>query len=320
MTNEHNHPEHAQDPREPMNIAALLRAAADGEIDELSDAQRAELDGYLADHPEGESQIGFERALRMSCSRSMSAPSCPDALRAKVVAIAVQAQEQEQDQNYAQQIEDAGRYTRSKSFWSRSPMLGAAAALLIVTAGALIWQSVSFTTTSTPSGLNIQQANYYSRVSDFVVREHTRCCDDKAAEAKLVEHDIGRATEYFSQAFGHPISVPDMEQVDGQIEFFGGGDCSVPSTPRSGHLRFDAIAPDGQRISLSLFISPDPGLLPLEEGLIYTMDSEACTAAGTRLFAWVSDGLQYLLVSEADDEMCAKVRGLMQAPTTFGSL
>jgi hypothetical protein len=318
MTNDQSHPEHAQDPREPMNIAALLRAAADGEIDELSDAQRAVLDGYLADHPEGESQIGFERAMRQSCSRSMSGASCPEALRAKVIAIADAARQE--DESYANRIADAGRYTRSKSFWSRSPMLGAAAALLIVTAGALIWQSVSFTSNSAPSGLNIQQANYYNRVSDFVVREHTRCCDDKAAQAKLVEHDIGRATEYFSQAFGHQVSVPDMEQVDGQIEFFGGGDCSVPSTPRSGHLRFDAIAPDGQRISLSLFISPDPGLLPLEEGLIYTMDSEACAAAGTRLFAWVSDGLQYLLVSEADDEMCAKVRGLMQAPTTFGSL
>jgi len=318
MNNDQHQSEHAQEQGQPMNIAALLRAAADGE---LNDAESKELDAYLQRHPEAQSQIEFEQAIKSSCARAMSGPTCPDALRAKVLAIA--AESASDSQAYANRIQASNAHTRSPSFWSRSPMMSAAAALLIVAAGTLIWQSASFTSNyanDAPEGLTVQQASYYGRVSDFVVREHTRCCDDKAAQAKLIKRDIDEATQYFSAEFGHEIVVPDMDKAEGEVEFFGGGDCDVPSTPRSGHLRFDAIADDGTRISLSLFVSPDPGLLPMEEGLVYSMDSEACSAAGTRLFAWTSNGIQYLLVSEADDEMCAKVRELMQAPTDFGSL
>ena len=322
MNNDQHQSEHAQEQGQPMNIAALLRAAADGE---LNDAQRKELDAYLEKHPEAQSQIEFEQAIKSSCARAMSGPTCPDALRAKVLAIA--AESASDAQGYANRIQASNAHTRSPSFWSRfgsrSPMMSAAAALLIVAAGTLIWQSASFTSNyanDAPEGLTVQQASYYGRVSDFVVREHTRCCDDKAAQAKLIKRDIDEATQYFSTEFGHDIVVPDMDKVSGEVEFFGGGDCDVPSTPRSGHLRFDALGQDGDRISLSLFVSPDPGLLPMEEGLIYALDSQACAAAGTRLFAWISNGIQYLFVSEADDEMCAKIRALMHAPTDFGSL
>ncbi|MBL4698141.1 MAG: hypothetical protein JKX70_04840 [Phycisphaerales bacterium] len=319
MTHDQNHPEHAQENGQPMNIAALLRAAADGE---LTDCQCEELDAYMARCPDtkscAESQIAFEKAMQDCCGRAMSKPCCPDALREKIMAIAANAPENEEA--FAQGIEAASAYTKSPSFWSRSPMMGVAAAMLIVVAGTLIWQSASLPINNAPAHLNVQQASYYNRVSDFVVREHNRCRDDDAAQAKLVRNDIDMATAYFTEVFGHQLVVPDMDQVAGKIEFYGGGDCSVPSTSRSGHLRFDAIAPDGQRISLSLFVSPDPGLLPMEEGMTYTIDSKACQDAGARLFAWVNDGIQYLLVSEADEDMCAIVREMMQAPSTVGSI
>jgi hypothetical protein len=321
MTNNQNHPEHAQDQGQPMNIAALLRASADGE---LTDCQCEQLDAYLVENPEARSQIGFENALKDCCNRAMSKPPCPDALRAKIVAMAgdvpAAIESRTEDQAYAQRIEDTSSYTKSPSFWSRSPMMGIAAALLIVVAGTLFWQVTSFTSNNAPNHLNPQQASYYNRVSEFVVNEHSRCCDEKMAEAKLIEHDISQANNYFSQAFGSELVIPDMEEVGGQVEFYGGGDCHVPSTPRSGHLRFDAITPNGGRIALSLFVSPDPGLLPLEEGITYAINAKACEDAGTRLFAWVNDGIQYLLVSEASDEMCAQVRSLMNAPDTLGSI
>ncbi|PCI11024.1 hypothetical protein COB72_01600 [bacterium] len=319
MTHDQNHPEHAQENGQPMNIAALLRASADGE---LTDCQCEELEAYMAQCPDTksccESQIAFEKAMKSCCSRAMTKPCCPDALRAKIVAMAANAPQNEEA--FAQGIESASAYTKSPSFWSRSPMMGIAAALLMMVAGTLIWQSVSFTTNSAPSHFTTQEASYFNRVSNFVVREHSRCCDDKVAQAKLIKHDINQATQYFSQAFGHELVLPDMVEAKGQIQFFGGGDCSVPSTARSGHLRFDAIAPNGERVSLSLFVSPDPGLLPMQEGMTYPLDAKACQDAGASLFVWISNGIQYLLVSEADEDMCAIVRNMMNAPTTIGSI
>ncbi len=317
MTNDQHHPEHAQENGQPMNIAALLRAAADGE---LTECQCEQLEAHCAQCEDAECQIAFEKALRACCGRAMSEPCCPEALRAKIVAMTGVSVDDGEDNDDARRIARSNERTRDRHFWIRSPMMSAAAALLILVAGALVWQSASFTNRNTPNHFTPTQTSYFNRISDFAVREHARCCNDAIAKAKLVKLDINEATEYFSQAFGSRVIVPDMGRIAGQVEFFGGGDCHVPSTDRSGHLRFDVTDPDGKRISLSLFVSPDPGLLPMEEGLIYELESEVCAAAGTRLFAWVRDGIQYLFVSEASEEMCAQVRGLMQAPTTFGSL
>ena len=54
--------------------------------------------------------------------------------------------------------------------------------------------------------------------------------------------------------------------------------------------------------------------------MTYKIDSKACQDAGARLFAWVNNGIQYLLVSEAEEDMCATVREMMQAPSTLGSI
>jgi hypothetical protein len=346
MTNDQHNPKDAQDRGEDqpmskndeinqidlnqidMNQASLLRAGADGE---LSETQQLLLNDHLADHPESQSQIGFEQALRESCSRVMNKPLCPDALREKVMAMAGQTSgaesaynqaqtESQANDDYAQRIENASSYTKSQSFWSRSPMLSAAAALLILVAGGLIWQSASFTTYSAPDGFTLAQASYYNQVSDFVIREHNRCCNDQAAQSKLIEHDISKAVEYFNAAFGQELSMPVMTETEGQVQFYGGGDCHVPSTSRSGHMRFDAIDQSGEQISLSLFVSPNPELLPMQEGMTYRINSKACDEAGARLFAWVSNGIQYLLVSEASDKMCEEVRDIMNAPSEIGSL
>lgn len=323
MTHDQNHPEHTLENGQPINIAALLRAEADGE---LTDAQREHLDAYMAKCPETksccESQIAFEQAMKSCCARAMTKPCCPDALRAKVMGMT--QSRSAADASYADRIERSNEQTKQRGFWARfgvqSPMMGVAAALLMMVAGTLIWQSMTYVTNSAPEHLNASQASYFNRVSNFVVKEHNRCCDDKVAEAKLIKNDIQQATDYFSERFGHPLVLPDMVKAQGKIEFFGGGDCSVPSTRRSGHLRFDAIGPDGQRISLSLFVSPDPHLLPMQEGITYPLDAKACQDANARLFAWTANGIQYLLVSEADEKMCKIVRDMMNAPTTVGNI
>lgn len=326
MTNEQPHHEHAQDAfidalfeQSPINVAALLRACADGE---LNPEQCARLERLLADHPESQSQHEFEHKLRECCKRSMARPCCPQALRERIGAIAAGSvgAPPSDDEAYAHRIEGANACTRDRSFWSRSPMIGVAAALLLGVAGVLIWQSANLGMIPGVSPRNIEPASYSERVGNFVLSEHTRCCIEEAAQNKLVEHDVNDAVAYFSDRFERPVSTPDMSQSDRHVEFYGGGDCHIPMTSKSGHLRFDAYDDAGNHISLSLFIAPDPGILPLEEGTTYRMRSTACDSAGASLFVWVSRGVQYVLVSEATDETCASVRSIMNAPEPLSEI
>lgn len=200
--------------------------------------------------------------------------------------------------------------------------MSAMAAVLVLAGGALIWQSSSLI--SKGSGLGVVETtpvSYAERVGNFVAREHMRCCDEQAAARKLTHEDPVEAAEYFSGKFERPVVSPAAGvSGESEIRFYGGGDCHVPATEGSGHLRFDAVGPEGQIVSLSLFVAPDPGLLGLEEGMTYVLNSTQCEKQGASLFAWVADGVMYLLVSEADETMCASVRGMMNAPAEIRRL
>ncbi|MBL4591663.1 MAG: hypothetical protein JKY96_06850 [Phycisphaerales bacterium] len=304
-----------------LTLAAKIRACADGELvgDECD-----QLKAYLADHPDAAKQLRFERELRSCCDRVMkSQPCCPDALRSKIAAMCgCPSDESDSDAGYAERIEASNKQTRSKSFWMRSSIISAAAAVLVITAGVLVFQAATFNPGAAPSNMTIQQANYIDRVGDFVLNEHKRCFNDDSAAAKLVRNDIEEAAAYFSDAFGNDLAVPDMASAKGTVVFYGGGDCHVPMTTRSGHLRFDALTDSGEPVRVSLFVSPMPqeNLMPMEEGVTYRVRSKACDKAGSRLFAWTANGLMYLLVSEASDSMCLTVRDIMQAPSQLGEL
>ncbi|MBO6512958.1 MAG: hypothetical protein JJ974_03200 [Phycisphaerales bacterium] len=289
-------------------IAAMLRACADGE---LCPEGCERLKAYLAEHPEAQAQVNFEKELKGCCERVMKKSPCPDALRAKIEAIAAASMAESS-------MEASNAVTREKSFWQRSPMMSAMAAVLVLAGGGLIWQSSSLITKG--SGIGIVETTpveYAERVGNFVAREHKRCCEERAADKKLVHNDIDQATAYFSEKFEKPIVTPasmDTDPLAHQIRFYGGGDCHLPATDGSGHMRFDAVNSNGERVSLSLFIAPDPGFLEMEEGVTYLLNSTQCAEQGASLFAWVHDGVMYLLVSEADESMCAPVRAMMNAP------
>lgn len=296
-------------------IAAMLRACADGE---LCPEGCDRLKQYLAEHPEARAQVAFEQSLKESCDRVLSEPACPDSLRAKIQGIASESAT-------AAAIERSNETTKSRSFWRANPMLSGLAAALVLAGGALIWQSSSII--SKNGGLGFVDSTpvaYAERVGKFVAREHMRCCEERAASKKLVINDLGEMTAYFSEKFDLSVVSPVVSSVsaDGssEVEFYGGGDCHVPATNSSGHLRFDATGPEGQLVSLSLFMAPDPGLLELQEGVTYMLDSSHCAEQGASLFAWTQDGVMYLLVSEADETMCASVRGMMNAPTELRRL
>jgi hypothetical protein len=334
MTNEQPHQEHAQDAfidalfeQSPINIAALLRACADGE---LTPEQCKRLDAVLKEHPgvypDAEAQHDFEEKLRACCGRAMTRPCCPGALRDRISAMTATAAaggvttaDVPPTDTNPDGIEQASTYTRDRSFWARSPLLGLAAVVLLSVAGVLIWQSTGLRQAH-PGGSIIEPVAYTESMGRFVLSEHTRCCFEEAAQAKFSKHDIQETVGYFSEQFDRPVQLPDMSQVNQRIEYYGGGDCHVPMTSVSGHLRFDAYDDNNNPISLSLFIAPDPGMLPLEEGVTYRLNSKACEEAGAQLFVWLSDGVQYVLVSEASDDTCASVRSIMNAPERLSSI
>jgi len=313
-----------------MTLAAKIRACADGE---LRGDECAQLKAYLESNPDAAKQLGFEKELRSCCERVLKdKPCCPDALRAKITSMccgenaqttsAAEIGDLIEDPAYTQSIENSNQETRNRSFWLRSSLISGLAAVLVITAGVLVFQAATFKPTIPRAGMSIQQTAYIDRVGDFVVREHNRCCNDDAAASKLIRHDINEATAYFSEAFGHTLVKPDLADAAGKVRFYGGGDCSVPSTPRSGHLRFDATDDSGNPIRLSLFIAtlPKQELLPMKEGMTYRVNSASCADAGASLFAWKKDGIMYLLVSEASDSMCSTVRRAMQAPNAVDEL
>lgn len=326
MTHDQSHHEHAQDAfidalfeESPINIAALLRACVDGE---LNPEQCERLKALVAEHPHAASQHDFEEQLRDCCKRSMTKPCCPQALRDKIGSIVASSTTNagaDQDA-YADRIEGASAYTTSRSFWARSPMMGIAAVLVLGVAGVLLWQSTNLVSSTTPGVPQIDQVGYSERVGQFVLSEHNRCCKDDAAERKLVQRDISESVAYFSDQFDRPVTMPDLGAHSDRVQYYGAGDCHVPMTANSGHMRFDATDASGNPISLSLFIAPDPGQLEMEEGVTYRVSSKACSEAGVNLFMWVSQGVQYVLVSEATDETCAIVRSMMNAPETLSSI
>lgn len=300
-------------------VGALIRAAADGE---LTDAQVAEFERLCAERNCTQDRVKFEQTLKDCCGRVMNAPCCTEALRVKVLRIAAETRPTNPELAPApasSRAEAMAHTTRQQAVWRRSPGMVAAAAVLAGAAGVLVWQATRVPTSQAPVGWNAEQVSYREQVSGFVANEHGRCCKSKeAADAKLVIRDPEKARQHLTDLFGLPADTvtPGADFV----RFFGGGDCHVPGTDRSAHLRFDAVTPEGETVRLSLFVAPDQQKLPMDEGVTYAVASKACLDTGLGLYAWRSNGILYLLVSEAKGDFCTQVRKALHAPTTLAAL
>ncbi len=310
MRPEDTHPEgcHGGSAR---SIGALIRAAAD---QELTPEQVAEFERLCAERNCTEDRVKFERTLRESCGRVMTGSACcTEALRAKIQAMAAGTREVGGAEG---RLQAGPTRTRSMSFWRRSPGMAAAAALLLVVAGTLVWQASRLPSAAPPAGMTPQQVAYRDRVAGFVSDEHNRCCrSDAAAQAKLIHRDPAAARDHYARTFGAGAVAMEAGTVRaGRVSFWGGGDCHIPGSPKSAHVRFDAVSPEGEPVRLSLFIMPDTDRLPLEPGTTYRMNAQACDKAGVALYAWRAEGLTYLLVSEAKGDFCAMIRQALHAP------
>lgn len=326
------------------SVGALIRAAADAELstEELNAFER-----LCAEHDCTQDRVRFEQTLRACCGRVMTmTPACSDALRQRIRAMAEQTRggpDTEADpsadpgpDSVPGRARDRARglpespslpermagSTRSVSFWRRSPGMAAAAALLLSVAGVLVWQAARHPSVVPPAGMTHQQVSYRDQVAGFLAGEHQRCCrSDRAAQAKLVHKDLSEARAHFATAFGvDPTHLEAATVEAGEVNFWGGGDCHVPGSTRSAHLRFDAVSPDGESLRLSLFVMPDNQRLPMKDGVTYRLNASACDRAGVAVYAWRDGGLMYLLVSEAKGEFCGIVRRAMKAPAQIAGL
>lgn len=324
-------------PDDARSIGALIRAAADAE---LTEAQASEFERLCAERHCTEDRVRFEQTLRECCGRVMRvSPACSETLRNRVLTMAAAARTDDAHADDAN-AHDAGSNpeaqpelsaperlapaTRSQGFWRQSSAMTAAAAVLLMVAGGLFWQASSLSTSGpgAETGWTTEQVSYRDRVSGFVTNEHMRCCrSDQAANAKLIYRDLDAARAHYAQTFGmSQVPIAALPPATGEVRFFGGGDCHVPGSRASAHLRFDAVDPEGNPLRLSLFIMPDNNRLPVSESVTYRVTSSDCEKAGVALYAWKSNGLIHLLVTEAKGEFCSTVRDSFLAPAQVAGL
>lgn len=280
--------------REDLNLAALIRAAADGE---LPDEQQARLDAHLASHPEDASRIEFERQLRSATGRVMSGVSAPDGLRARI----------EQIGNEAMAVQ-----TREPSFWSRSSWLGLAASVLVV--GGVL---TALMAPMSPVG---PDARYRASLISFLDREHVRCWID--SDVILDKFDVRESDMLPAEAeslFGRAVVQDDFGDFDG-LEYVGGGQCDVPGRAPSLHLGFKTDGSRGEAgVAVSLFVQADNGRLEMAEGVTYRLTSGRRASGVCTIYAWTHDGLIHFMVSD-DAGACDFGRAALGAPETVQQL
>ncbi len=277
------------DVNDQLSVSALLRAAADGELDV---DQQARLDAHLREHPQDEARIAFESQLRQACGRVMGPSSTPAGLRDRVVARLESEAEQEL---IAERIEARAAETRNPNFWNRlTPMVqSVAAAVLLLVGGVFLFQVLNIGSGS------VAQA-HMSEIATFVGDEHNRCIIDPSRAAKFGINELESAPAILQEIIGKSISPADL--AIGGLAFRDGGRCQVPGKGESVHLRFDVVEQPGETVSLFIQQVASESDELFEDGKSYEMKSD--NIAGNRLvYGWTIDGLNYFLVAQ-NRELC----------------
>ncbi len=288
-----------------MNLAALLRAGAD---DELQPDQKAHLDAHLRDHPRDTDRIEFERQLKEACGRVMGPISAPPALRERLIASLDRiAQDNSPRQEasstapapesvrLAQGVESLSEQTRRQSFWNRmTPAVRAlAAAILLLVGGLFLLQVVNVGS----GNLSLAQA-HMSEIATFVGDEHDRCVIDPSRAAKFNISELDAAPALLEEIVGKSISPANL--AFGGLAFRDGGRCHVPGKGDSVHLRFDVVDQPGETVSLFIQRVADESDELFESGKSYELQSDN---QGRAVFGWAADGLNYFLVAK-DEALC----------------
>lgn len=290
MTEGPHHHDHSGEQLSLSSDAALVRAAADGEV---TAADQRRLDGLLDSNPDWSSRMEFERSLREATGRVMGAVSTPAGLADRVRA-AIRA-----DDELADSIEALSPETRKPSFWTRRTWMSVAAVFVLGLSAALILQANQLSRVN----LSSDQLAYRQQLAGFLTTQHDKTCEDLVKAQHGGKLKFLDPTEYeaeMAKALNHAVKVPSCDRSR-KVYFAGGGRCGVPGQGPSGHMVYNAdFAPD-----ISVFIKLDNGELPLKEGRTYALATEDCGLAGTRILTRSVDGVLYFFVFH-DSAGCRK--------------
>ncbi len=277
---------------ERLNLAAMLRAAAD---DELGSHDERRLEAHLETAPEDVARIKAEQELKAAVARVMdidSGESAPAGLRDRIAsAMAAVEIETEDEPSVPEQMAEA---TRSASFWSGSQLRYIAAAAVVVIAAVAVY----FNTTSAPGFDRTLQDR--TAAASFVAREHGHCVKDIAhAERKFKIENPEDLPAFAGDIVGMEVALADLV-VSGatNVTFMDAGPCGVPGG-KSIHMRFSL--PDYEE-DISLFIQRDKGQMELDDGITYELDAAKDAPNSSSVYIWLREGLVYYLVIENPEE------------------
>jgi hypothetical protein len=280
----------------------LIRCAADGE---LTPEARAALERHMCECPQDDACIGFEVQLKQACSRVMCGCEPPAALR-EAIAARLRAGE-------TVVIGRIGGGTGrgvggGAAVWVRRWGLAVAAVVAVGVGTTIIIQTGLRANSHGAANAAVVQ------LSSYLATEHDACL---ASELVLSQHleitDAAAVPQKIRAIVGRPISTELMESAN--FKFIGAGSCEVPGADKSAHLLFRRMKDDGTEGPLvSVFVEPDASRLGLAEGTTYAIKD-----GSSRVYAWVSDGLVYYVVTRCS-KSCDAARRELHAPATVADL
>ena len=268
-------------PEDALDLATLIRCAAD---DNLSMAQADALRAHLVAHPEDQARIDFERGLRDAVASAMDTGTTPANLRHSIETMFAERPQSDTVGPAA---------ARNRSFWRRSFLPTAVAALVLMAFGVTLIVSNQSRSKDWSDGLG-------ARVVSWVEREHNKCSDSiEYRQRKLTVTNVADAREQTRRDFG---AAPRRIQLDDAgYTFAGYGPCRIPGGGASGQLIYTPNSGEGEPISL--FVQRDDGRL---DGVVSPSDC----LTNDQTFIWRADGLIYYMVIRQSNQAIPCLRSL----------
>ncbi len=294
-----------------LNLAALLRAAAD---DELCSHDERRLEAYIEEDPSLASRIECDKKLREAIGRAFCCDSgdCAPKDLCGCISDAMRCCCVEDDTDATMPEAISGR-TRSVAFWHRTKFqLGLAAAAMVAISAVLV-----FFNNQTPTGSNQALADRTAAAS-FVASEHGHCITDAVhAARKFVVENPEELPSFTGNVVGTEIALADLIAGGAtEIKFINAGECHVPGGGPSMHLRFTLPEITGE---VSLFIQRNSGRLKLTEGYTYMLAPTGEASNTPSVYIWLREGLVYYLVIPGRAP-CDQLRKSLVLPTETRNL
>ena len=264
---------------------------ADGE---LQGPDRQAMLNDLAIDPATAGAIAHQRQLRDATARTLqrNTPGLPDELRTKIQAMADQAAPYQN---------------------ARSPVLARIGRWAPAAVAALLFLSTLIVFTANqgpqiPEGMHILPI---SKIEKLAKRHVT--CSRQVDQLHQIEGvtdalDVAQLPQALTGRLGGTTPGLDLTGIGYQFERIGS--CPLPGKD-SVHLIYRADPATGRSDMISLWIFPDQGTLPIEEGHLFVVADEN---QAHPILIWRSAGIAYYLVGDTMDSI--QKAGLLLGPAT----